>query len=107
MDEAQALEAFTNIVGLLTERPYDLSLHLQHIRMAKSIPGMEAEVQAALETFKTFYAAGDEAWIPLIEAKEKESDLDSAADVRQLLELYERAEADYLCKSSINQWQAH
>ncbi|KAI3616179.1 rna-binding protein prp24 [Moniliophthora roreri] len=96
MDEAQALEAFTNVVGLLTERPYDFSLHLQHIRMAESIPGMEAEAQAALETFNTFYAAGDEAWIPLIEAKEKELDLKSAADVRQLLELYERAEADYL-----------
>ncbi|KAK7056983.1 Splicing factor [Paramarasmius palmivorus] len=96
MDEAQALEAFTNVLNQLSEHPYDFSLHLQHIHIAKTLEGMEAEALAALETFTTFYAAGDEVWIPLIENKEEKSDFSSVADVTELLALYERAEADYL-----------
>ncbi|KAF9257513.1 hypothetical protein L218DRAFT_910382 [Marasmius fiardii PR-910] len=96
MDNTQALEAFTNVLNLLTEKPYDISLHLQHIRLANGLEGMDIEAKAALETFTTFYAAGDEVWLPLIEAKEKSSDMSSAQDVAELLTLYERAEGDYL-----------
>ncbi|KAG7088241.1 hypothetical protein E1B28_012255 [Marasmius oreades] len=96
MDDIQALEAFTNVLNLLTEQPYDISLHLQHIRIANSLEGMDTEAKAALETFTTFYAAGDEVWLPLIDAKEKSSDMNSAQDMLELLALYERAEGDYL-----------
>ncbi|KAG7088223.1 hypothetical protein E1B28_012240 [Marasmius oreades] len=40
--------------------------------------------------------AGDEVWLPLIDAKEKSSDMNSAQDMLELLALYERAEGDYL-----------
>ncbi|KAJ8080386.1 Splicing factor [Marasmius tenuissimus] len=96
MDDEQALEAFTNILNVLSEKPYDLSLHLQHIRIANSLVGMETEARAALETFTSFYAAGDEVWMPLIDAKEGTTDLNSAQSVLELLALYEQAEGDYL-----------
>ncbi|KAK1236238.1 Splicing factor [Marasmius sp. AFHP31] len=96
MDDEQALEAFTNILNVLSEKPYDLSLHLQHIRVANTLEGMETEAKAALETFTSFYAAGDEVWMPLIDAKESSTDMNSAQSVLELLALYEQAEGDYL-----------
>ncbi|KAL0576045.1 Splicing factor [Marasmius crinis-equi] len=96
MDQEQALEAFANILNILSEKPYDFSSHLQHIRIASSLEGMETEAKAALETFTSFYAAGDEVWIPLIEAKESTTDMNSAQGVSELLALYEQAEGDYL-----------
>lgn len=44
----------------------------------------------------SFWPAGDEVWIPMIDAKEKEG-VDTAESVQNVLALYELAEADYLC----------
>ncbi|EPQ51022.1 hypothetical protein GLOTRDRAFT_66218 [Gloeophyllum trabeum ATCC 11539] len=95
MDESDNLEALSNLLTRLSSNPYDLSLHIQHVRLA-SATGMDEQVNEAREMFANFYAVPDEIWVPLIEAKEKAVDLATAEGVKEILELYERAEGDYL-----------
>ncbi|KAG5646531.1 hypothetical protein DXG03_003298 [Asterophora parasitica] len=96
MDEAQSLEALAKILNDISERPYDISLHVQHTRLAQSMEGMETQVKSALEMLTDFLAAGQDAWTFLIGEKEKAVDLQTAEGVEELLALYARAEADYL-----------
>lgn len=98
MDQSDSLEALSNLLTQIADNPHDFSLHVQHVKLALSLEGMEAEAQSALETMTGFYAVGDEVWLPLIKAKESGLDLTSKAGVEELLELYERAENDYLCR---------
>jgi len=100
-DESQALEAYANILNQIAEDSYNVSLHAQHIRLAQSLQGMDAEAQSALEMMSEFLAAGDDVWLPLIQAKESSVDLQSPDGVDELLTLYNRAEADYLCTSVV------
>jgi hypothetical protein len=100
MDESQTLDALADLLTLLSEKPFDISLHAQHIRLAQAAEGMESELQTALEMVPNILAAGEEVWIPLINAKESSLDLESAIGVEELLVLYARAEADYLCALS-------
>jgi hypothetical protein len=58
---------------------------------------MEAEAQSAMEMMTQLVAAGDEVWLPLLNAKEESVDLETECGAEELLELYSRAEADYLC----------
>ncbi|THH19088.1 hypothetical protein EW146_g2006 [Bondarzewia mesenterica] len=95
MDETESLEALSNLLTELLEKPYDISLHAQHIRLA-SATGMEDQVRDAREMVTTYWAAGDEVWIPLIEAKEKLVNLESREGLQEILDLYNRAESDYL-----------
>ncbi|KIK08003.1 hypothetical protein K443DRAFT_1909 [Laccaria amethystina LaAM-08-1] len=95
-DGSQALEAYANILDQISEDPYNASLHAQHIRLAQSLQGMDAEAQTALEMMSEFLAAGDDVWLPLIQAKESAVNLQSPDGVDELLTLYDRAEADYL-----------
>lgn len=95
-DEANVLEALANTLTLLTDNPYDISLHAQNVRLAQST-NMEDQLEAALDMVKTFWAAGDYVWIPLIDLKTKESDSGTPEGLREVLQLYERAEEDYLC----------
>ncbi|KAJ3554397.1 hypothetical protein NM688_g3135 [Phlebia brevispora] len=94
-DEANALEALANTLTLLTENPYDISLHAQNVRLARATE-MEDQLEAALDMVKTFWAAGDYVWIPLIDIKVKAADLKSAEGLQEILKLFERAEEDYL-----------
>jgi hypothetical protein len=94
MDETQSLDALAQVLGELSERPYDITLHAQHIRLARSLEAMEAEVLSALEMLTQVFAAGEDIWLALIKAKE------ASVDVEELLALYSQAEADYLCASS-------
>ncbi|KAF5382630.1 hypothetical protein D9615_003010 [Tricholomella constricta] len=96
MDEAQSLEALTKVLNDLSESPYDISLHIQHIRLAQSLEGMEAQLKSAMEMLSDFLAAGKDVWSVLIEEKEKAVGLETAEGVEELLALYFRAEADYL-----------
>ena len=96
MDEAATLEALANTLTLLTENPYDLSLHVQHVRLARE-SGMEDQVEAALDMIVTYWAAGDEVWLPIIDAKIRSTDLETAEGVQTVVELFEKAEVDYLC----------
>jgi hypothetical protein len=99
MDESESLDALANILTAVAEKPYDVSIHGQHIRLAQSLEGMESEVQSAMEMMVQLVAAGDEVWLPLLTAKEQTVDLETEEGVQELLEMYARAENDYLCKS--------
>ena len=100
MDEVEALEALSNILTSISETPYDLSLHVQHIGVAETLgEGQQGQALAAREMMTGFWAAGEEVWFPLIDAKKAAVDLDTEEGVAEVLEVYEKAEDDYLCES--------
>jgi hypothetical protein len=96
MDEEQALEALSNVISALSETPFDLSLHVQHIQLAVG-SGMDDQVRAARDTLTAYYACGDDVWLPLIEDKKSTADLDTVDGTLSVLAAYKRAEGDYLC----------
>lgn len=96
MNEADALEALSSILERLTENPYDISLHAEHIRIARAT-GMEDQVDSALEMVTAFWAAGEDVWLPLIQQKLATSDLESPDALQAILDLFTRAERDYMC----------
>ncbi|GJE88539.1 RNA-binding protein Prp24 [Phanerochaete sordida] len=95
MGEAETLDALVNTLALLSENQYDLSLHAQHVRLARET-GLEEQIKDALEMVTTFWAAGDYVWLPLLDIKIKGANLDTAEDVNAVLSLFELAEADYM-----------
>ncbi len=96
MDEADALEALANTLTLLTENPHDISLHAQHVRLARETD-MKDQLEAALYMVTTFWAAGDYVWIPLIDIRIEDADLEDSEGINEVLALFQRAEEDYLC----------
>ncbi|KAF9778753.1 hypothetical protein BJ322DRAFT_1114093 [Thelephora terrestris] len=105
MDEAESLEALSNILTSISENPYDFSLHVQHINVAETLgEGQQDQALSAREMMTGFWAAGEEVWLPLINAKKASVDLDTEEGVAEVLELYEKAEDDYL---SIDILKAH
>jgi hypothetical protein len=99
MDEAESLEALSNILTSISETPYDFSLHVQHINVAETLgEGQQEQALSAREMMTGFWAAGEEVWLPLINAKKASVDLDTEEGVAEVLEVYEKAEDDYLCK---------
>ncbi|KAF9527604.1 hypothetical protein CPB83DRAFT_934295 [Crepidotus variabilis] len=96
MDESQSLDALANIMNDVAEKPFDFALHVNHIRLAASVPGMDAEATAAREMMTQCFTVGDDVWLPLLDAKEKDLDLESEEGVNDLLATYAAAEADYL-----------
>ncbi len=95
MDEEQNLEALSKLLTELSSNPYDLSLHVQHIKLT-SLPGLEDEANSARQMMTGFWPAGDDIWVPLIDAKIKEG-VDSVEAALEVLALFEAAENDYLC----------
>ncbi|KAL4250529.1 hypothetical protein ABKN59_002266 [Abortiporus biennis] len=95
MDEADALEALSNVLSQLTANPYDIALHAENVRIATQT-GMEDQLESALEMVTTFWAAGDRVWLPLIDLKLKSVDIGTVEGCLTMLELFERAERDYL-----------
>ncbi|GBE83236.1 predicted protein [Sparassis crispa] len=95
MDEAAALEALSDVLNRLTDSPYDISLHAENVRIAYAT-GMDDQIESALEMVTAFWAAGDQIWMPLIERKQQSEDMESAEGLRALLDLFGRAEQDYL-----------
>ncbi|KAI0084788.1 hypothetical protein BDY19DRAFT_1077256 [Irpex rosettiformis] len=95
MDEVAALEALANNLSLITENPYDLSLHIQNVRLERET-GMEDQEEAVLDMLVTYWAAGEQVWMPLIDLRVKNSNLESPEGLQSVLELFEKAEADYL-----------
>jgi hypothetical protein len=100
MDEEQALEALSNVISALSETPFDLSLHAQHIQLAAAA-GMDDQAHAARETLTTYYACADDVWLPLLEEKKKTADLNSIEGVLSVWQAYNLAEDDYLCARSL------
>lgn len=97
MDEPHSLDALANILNEVAEKPYNPSTHASHIRLTQSLEGMESETTSAMEMMTQFLAAGEEVWLPLINDKVQELDLDTEEGVVELLALYARAESDYMC----------
>ncbi|KAK0201693.1 hypothetical protein DFS33DRAFT_1375245 [Desarmillaria ectypa] len=95
MDEAQTLDALANVLNDISENPYDFSLHVKHINIARSLQGMESEFQSAIEMMSNFYSVGGDLWLELIEYKKASLDLGTVDGVAELLVVYERAESDY------------
>jgi hypothetical protein len=97
MDDSKSLDVLANVMNELAEKPFDVAIHLQHIRLAESLPGMEAEATSAREMMSGLLAVGDDVWLPLLDAKEKSVNLETEDGLVNLFALYDRAEADYLC----------
>lgn len=104
MDESDALEALSNLLTEIAENPYDFSLHAQHLKLASSSELADAEqLDSAREMMSSYFAAGDELWIALVEGKEKalkgeDGEMSGTMEEMQdVLQTYERAEKDYLC----------
>jgi len=97
MDESQALDALATILTSLSQTPFDISLHAQHIHLAQSLQSIDqSHLSAAREMLTTHFPAGDEVWMPMIKEKEESVDLNQAEDILDVLELYSKAEADYM-----------
>ncbi|KAL1677942.1 hypothetical protein EV122DRAFT_290785 [Schizophyllum commune] len=96
MDES-GLDALADILNKIAEKPFDVALHIEHIRLAEaSTDPTSAEVVSACEMYTNFYAAEDAVWARLIASKESTVDLETAAGVEELLDFYNKAESDYL-----------
>lgn len=99
MDESQSLDALATILNALSQSPFDITLHAQHIRLAQSLHSFDpSHLSAAREMFTAHFPAGDDVWMPLIKEKEQTVDVSMAEGILDVLELYSRAEADYLCQ---------
>lgn len=96
MDEEQILEELSNVISALSQTPFDLSLHAQHIQLAAAA-GMDDQAHAARETLTTYYACADDVWLPLLEEKKKTANLNSIDSVLSVLQAYKLAEDDYIC----------
>ncbi|KAI6122456.1 hypothetical protein EDD16DRAFT_1570902 [Pisolithus croceorrhizus] len=95
-EEAQKLERLADLLTQLSASPYDVALHAQHISLAMSLPGMDSQVLEAREMVANYLAVGDEVWMPIIDDKVASLVMEEGARVAEVLELYERAERDYL-----------
>ncbi|TFK27991.1 RNA-binding protein Prp24 [Coprinopsis marcescibilis] len=95
MADAKSLKAIANILSGISENPLDISLHMRHIQLANTLDDLETQL-SAFQMMSDLVAVGDDVWLPLLEAKTKSVDLDTEEGVEELLQLYERAEGDYL-----------
>jgi squamous cell carcinoma antigen recognized by T-cells 3 len=89
-----ALDALADVLTAISENPFDISLHAKHINLATEA-GEDATAEAR-EMMTAYWPAGDEVWLPLINAKAQAIDVNSVAGAREVHELFERAEGDYL-----------
>lgn len=106
-DEANGLNRLADVITELSLNPYDISLHAQHISLSLLLPDMESEVTVAREMASNYLAVGDEIWIPLIDAKVASVDVDTPAGALEVLEVYVRAEGDYLCMHQSSSGRVH
>lgn len=97
MDEAQSLDELARLLEEISHSPYNVSLHSQYIRLADTTEGMEAEALSAREMMSNFLLCCERVWIPVVESKRATADLNTAEGIFQVLDLYVRAEMDYLC----------
>ncbi len=90
------LEELSNVLTQLAENPHDLSLLAGIVRISLS-PGMHDQLESGLEMATSLWPVGDGVWLPLIEYKLGLETARSPEGVLEILELFERAEGDYLC----------
>jgi hypothetical protein len=98
MDSNADVEALSRILDAISANPYHLALHVQHIKLATE-SGDSEQAQAARDMLTGFHAAGDEVWLPLLDAKETAEEVATIEGMETVSSLYRRAEEDYLCTS--------
>ena len=91
---ARTLETLSNVLTQLSEDPYNISLHAQHLQLVSAL-GQE-EQATARQMFISFWPATDDIWLPIIESRLAQS-ADSEEDVMEIMTLFQKAEGDYLC----------
>lgn len=95
MDESVALDALADTLTRLSTNPYSVGLHVQHIRLAKSMDDKD-QLLVALEMASNYVAAPDDIWLPLIDAKTAASDVNTPEGALEVLDVYSKAESDYM-----------
>lgn len=95
MDESVALDALADTLTRLSTNPYSVDLHVQHIRLAKSMDDKD-QLLVALEMAANYMAAPDDIWLPLIDAKTAASDVNTPEGALEVLDVYSKAESDYM-----------
>ncbi|KAH9925424.1 RNA-binding protein Prp24 [Epithele typhae] len=95
MNEADALDALATVLGRIADDPYNLTLHVEHILLARAT-NMDEQIDSALDMVTAYWATSDAVWLPILERKIAASDLQSADDLQATLDLFVRAEGDYL-----------
>jgi hypothetical protein len=96
MDEAASLDAIANVLTALSENPYDRALHAEHIRLAHAL-GAPDQLRAAREMLADVWACADDVWLPMLDAEKVQDGAETPEGAARVLELYARAEQDYLC----------
>lgn len=95
MDESVALDALADTLTRLSTNSYSIDLHVQHIRLAKSMNDKD-QLLVALEMATNYMAAPDDIWLPLIDAKTAASDVNMPEGALEVLDVYSKAELDYM-----------
>lgn len=99
--ESKSLDALSNALDTLAQNPFDITLHVKHIQLAQTLESSDpSHLHAAREMFVAHFPGTDDVWLPLIKSKEEAVDLNDAEGMLDMMELYAKAEADYLCELS-------
>lgn len=98
MDESASLDALADTLTKLSANSYIVDLHVQHIRLAKSLEDKD-QLLVALEMAANYMATPDDIWLPLIDAKTAASDINTPGGVLEVLDVYSKAELDYMSLS--------
>lgn len=96
MDESIALDALADTLTRLSTNSYSVDLHVQHIRLAKSMEDKD-QILVALEMATNYIATPDDVWLPLIDAKTAANDINTPEGALEVLGIYSKAEQDYMC----------
>ena|SRR6267154_3467422 len=96
MDESASLDALADTLTRLSTNSYSVDLHVQHIRITKSLEDKD-QLLVALQMAANYIATPDDIWLPIIDAKTAASDLNTPEGALEVLDVYSRAEEDYLC----------
>ncbi|KAG1792920.1 uncharacterized protein HD556DRAFT_1238518 [Suillus plorans] len=95
MDESVALDALADTLTRLSTNSYSVDLHVQHIRLAKSMEDKD-QILVALEMATNYIATPDDVWLPLIDAKTAANDINTPEGALEVLGVYSKAEQDYM-----------
>ena len=104
VDYSSKLEELSNVLNEIVEKPLHYALHLRHIQVAKSTGSDDASnenLASAYQMMVDLLPVSEEIWLEYLELKEKSLRLDTEEEVAELLELYNRAEGDYLCECAV------
>ncbi|KZV80119.1 hypothetical protein EXIGLDRAFT_845875 [Exidia glandulosa HHB12029] len=88
------LSQLSSLMEQITQKQGSIALHAQNIQLAVNA-GLDDEANGARELMTMFVATPADVWLPFLAAKENEL-ADTMDGVKEIHELYQRAEQDYL-----------